>query len=169
MLVRDFEQDRKICDAATKGPLKAGRSDAVSYAYGQDQAFKMVYCEETRSVENAGDIPVVFATAYETEGVDCRANAAFIAAAREGWPAALDEVKRLSENINAYAFESGRVSLKCQDQSKEIEILKRQLQVAANMEACEGRCPETKECPTDRDCVECWLEHWRQKAGEGAK
>ena len=43
----------------------------------------------------------------------------------------LAEAKRLSENIQAYAFESGRVSLKCQDQSKEIESLKRQLEMAA--------------------------------------
>ena len=80
----------------------------------------------------------------------------------------LAEAKRLSENIHAYAFESGRVSLKCQDQSKEIESLKRQLQVAAGEKALKPHCPDGKDCDgitTDEDCTACWLEHWRQQSG----
>ena len=87
----------------------------------------------------------------------------------------LVEAKRLSENIQAYAFESGRVSLKCQDQSKEIESLKRQLALAAK-EAAKGCCPYDADkafalicneyCSDDDTCSErCWLEYWRQQSG----
>ena len=91
----------------------------------------------------------------------------------------LAEAKRLSENIHAYAFESGRVSLKCQDQSKEIESLKRQLEMAAEHQVSEMVCPSKmleNTCRDAGDCKTCWLEYWRQKAttskkntvGEGA-
>ena len=114
--MRDFEQDRHICEAASKGPWDA--------YYG---------CCNNRV--NGGPHYNIIAAGKELRTED----ATFIAAAREGWPAALAE----------------------------IENLKLQLQVAANTEACEGRCPETEECPTDRDCVDCWLEYLRQQAGEG--
>lgn len=150
--MRDFEQDRKICEAATPAPWR---------------------------VDSHGEI---FQTKHITRDVwhipRTQEDTTFIASAREGWPAALDEVKRLSENINAYAFESGRVSLKCQDQSKEIESLKRQLEMAAETMPDCPNCTVSEElsfCTVDieGDCEksyqECWLEYWRQKAGEGAK
>lgn len=67
-VVRDFEADRKICDAATGGSWDVR-------LWGADW-----------TVTETG-IPLAKAISYE--------DARFIAEARTGWPAALDEIDRL--------------------------------------------------------------------------
>ena len=121
--MRDFEQDRKICEAATPGEWRIGK-------YGQCVIADSEYGTHTDkgAAEYYGGNLVCESTYPQ--------NATFIAAAREGWPAALDRIAELE----------------------------RQLQAAANMEACEGRCPDVSTCPTDVDCVECWVRYWRKCA-----
>ncbi len=98
--MRDFEQDRKICEAL--GDRK--------WTFEKEQdGFASGIWSQYGCVAEFVDEPD-------------KVNIDFIVGARDGWPAALDEVKRLSENIHAYAYESGRVSLKCQDQSIDKEL-----------------------------------------------
>ena len=55
----------------------------------------------------------------------------------------------------------------------EIESLKRQLQEAAIFAASQPHCPDGKDCDgystSEQSCTACWLEYWRQKAGEAGK
>ena len=127
--MRDFEQDRKICEVASKGPWRAvERGNSVT-------SFAVV----TVAYEGMPQKNICSAISPKTE------DATFIAAAREGWPAALAE----------------------------IESLKRQLQEAAIFAASQPHCPDGKDCDgystSEQSCTACWLEYWRQKAGEGEK
>lgn len=74
--VRDFEADRKICDAATAGPWSTFDSMWV-----------------IDSSTDSADVLVA----------ECKRNydARFIAEARTGWPAALDEIERLKKLLHA--------------------------------------------------------------------
>ena len=132
--MRDFEQDRKICEAATPGEWRIGK-------YGQCVIADSEYGTHTDkgAAEYYGGNLVCESTYPQ--------NATFIAAAREGWSAALDE----------------------------IESLKRQLEMAAK-EAAKGCCPYDvdkafalickEDCSDDDTRSErCWLEYWRQKSG----
>lgn len=125
--MRDFEQDRKICEAASKG------------------TYVVTNCEDN-------SLQVELYTGKEPKTVKwvnpSEYDAKFIYSAREGWPAALDE----------------------------IESLKRQLEMAAE-EAAKGCCPYDankafalickEDCSDDNDCSErCWLEYWRQEASK---
>ena len=69
----------------------------------------------------------------------------FLRYADEGWPAALDEIKRL----------------------------KLQLLAAGVFAASQPHCPDGKDCDgystSEQSCTACWLEYWRQKAEEGEK
>ena len=62
---------------------------------------------------------------------------------------------------------------KLEQEADEIESLKRQLQEAAIFAASQPHCPDGKDCEgystSEQSCTACWLEYWRQKAGEGAK
>ena len=130
--MRDFEQDRKICEAAYFGPWEV--------RYGEEYQG-----DEQPPVWN-GEIHVyakdtalwIGMLGSEGSGIE---NAEFVAAAREGWPAALDE----------------------------IESLKRQMQEAAIFAASQPHCPDGKECDgystSEQSCTACWLEYWRQKSG----
>ena len=75
--MRDWEADRKLCAAATPGPWRACVWDPMERPHVHKDAFDQTRCE------CHSDLPITLA------------DAAFIAAAREGWPAALEEVKRL--------------------------------------------------------------------------
>ena len=112
--MRDFEQDRRICEAATKGPWDA--------YYG--------CC-------NGGPHYNIIAAGRELR----REDATFIAAAREGWPAALDEIQNL----------------------------KLQLLSAGVSAASQPHCPDGKDCDgystSEQSCTACWLEYWRLKSG----
>ena len=135
--MRDFEQDRRICEAATPGEWRIGK-------YGQCVIADSEYGTHTDkgAAEYYGGNLVCESTYPQ--------NATFIAAAREGWSAALDE----------------------------IESLKRQLQVAAeNVTNKTALCPhwapgpgnyETKFCvgcnrPKELT-ISCWHDYWRQCA-----
>jgi hypothetical protein len=76
---RDFKADRAICDAATPGPwVDTSTSEEVGPIRSiseEDHAYSII-CQDL-------------------EGDDREADRTFIAAAREGWPAALDEIDRL--------------------------------------------------------------------------
>ncbi len=63
---RDFAADRKLCEAATPGPWKID-----------------------------GDVPTVVCGKDVMFSADDKDDAKFIAAAREGWPAALDRIAEL--------------------------------------------------------------------------
>ena len=126
--MRDFEQDRKICEAATPGEWRIGK-------YGQCVIADSEYGTHTDkgAAEYYGGNLVCESTYPQ--------NATFIAAAREGWPAALAE----------------------------IESLKRQLQEAVIFAASQPHCPDGKDCDgystSEQSCTACWLEYWQRKSG----
>jgi len=87
---------RELCEAATPGPWRVFYWDGHHNIHADDlpnrgdpeDGFACVYgYSRDENGNNAGKV--------ETAGT----NADFIAAAREGWPAALDEVGRLSDVI----------------------------------------------------------------------
>ncbi len=177
--MRDFEQDRRICEAATKGPW---------HAY---------YGFKNKHVLGGPDyIPVASGKDLKDE------DATFIAAAREGWPAALDRIVELENRLKmqddaleragsaarfaisqedaeklrgiVFADNGDKIEKELEQEANEIESLKRQLQAAA--ETSEG-CPFWKrdgfrkdECPNcGKICekkVGCWIEYWRQEASK---
>ena len=123
--MRDFEQDRRICEAATKGPWKAiERGNSVT-------SFAVV------TVAYLGEPQKNICSLISPK----TSNAEFISEAREGWPAALDEIQNL----------------------------KLQLLSAGVFAASQPHCPDGKDCDgystSEQSCTACWLEHWRQKSG----
>ena len=82
--MRDFEQDRKICEAATDGPWRKGTGYSVvsddekgTHAFRDGEGGRKFY---------GGNL--VCESILED-------NAEFVIAAREGWTAALDEIQNL--------------------------------------------------------------------------
>jgi hypothetical protein len=76
--------------AATPGEWIAGRGDMLSYHEGGGGPFKNVYVDDPNGKIHMGErLPAVVCEAQEALGVDCRDNAAFIAAARTDLPAAI--------------------------------------------------------------------------------
>ena len=73
--MRDFEADRKLCDAATPGPWESA-----------------VFVGSEVGAIKAG-------SAFTRDDIK------FIAQAREGWPAALDEISRLIERYTDVMFD----------------------------------------------------------------
>ena len=112
MANRDFEQDRRICEATTKGPWGSHQANVLAGGH----------------------------TLFYTYMANQK-DAEFVAAAREGWPAALDEIQNL----------------------------KLQLLSAGVFAASQPHCPDGKDCDgystSEQSCTACWLEHWRQKSG----
>ena len=90
----------------------------------------------------------------------------FLKYAENGWPAALQEIKHMSASCKL----AGDAIKGLLD---EIESLKRQLEAAGVFAASQPYCPDGKDCDgystSEQSCTACWLEHWRQKAGDGAK
>lgn len=82
---RDFNADRATCDAATSGPWVAITDISGSYVES-----KM----EGRLVAETSETCVTF-----------------IAEARSGWPAALDEIARLEAEVREYKAENERLEL----------------------------------------------------------
>ena len=80
--MRDFEQDRKICEAATKGNFVV-----ASY---EDNSLQV------EIIADAGDDPDNGKWVNPSEH-----DAKFIYSAREGWPAALREIDRLRSMLSA--------------------------------------------------------------------
>ena len=76
--MRDFESDRKLCDAATKGPWKA-----VGIGY-RLKGFPQV---ELNTPEQ------------HYFNVNFERDAEFIAAARDGWPDAIDRIAELENEL----------------------------------------------------------------------
>ena len=79
---RDFEADRELCDAASPGPWAA---DEMKVTDGDPRHYCMVVLGQNHRTP---------AHCYGT-GPHRRADCRFIAAAREGWPAALREIDLL--------------------------------------------------------------------------
>lgn len=79
---RDFNADRAICDAATAGP------------------YKITPC-------GCGSCSQVFVSITRSDGRLDPNDARFIAEARTGWPAALDEIERLEHEIARLRAENG--------------------------------------------------------------
>ena len=78
---RDFEADRKICDAATGGEWRV-----YGGKFGETNVYAPPY---EKANEVVSDI-----------SWDRPADATFIAEARTGWPAALDEIERNRRHIS---------------------------------------------------------------------
>lgn len=93
--MRDFEQDRKICEAATKGPWEVRYGEEYR---GEDDppvwnGEVHVYVEGTDSW--------VGTLGYNGYGEE---NVKFVAAARKGWPAALAEIESLKRQLQEAAI-----------------------------------------------------------------
>ncbi|GIQ63547.1 hypothetical protein PACILC2_21150 [Paenibacillus cisolokensis] len=87
---RDFARDRVICEAATPGPWIA-RAWTVptndQFNVGTEDADLATFWQGKR-----------YAGSREVSAEEARSNTVFVAEAREGWPAALDEIERLRED-----------------------------------------------------------------------
>ena len=182
--MRDFEKDRRTCEAASKGPWMRLFGDRFVY---------------TKLEDGCRGLPVA---RIEYEYVEGMENGKFIAAARDGWPAALERITELENRMKmqddaleragsaarfaisqedaeklrgiVFADNGDEIEKKLEQETDEIESLKRQLQVAA--ESVEYTCPWEREseppsfCTVDieNDCnksaSDCWREYWRQKA-----
>lgn len=75
--MRNFDEDKRICDAATAGPWSFSYDDADDIHYLSNKRFPLCI------------------------SVDSVVDARFIAEAREGWPAALAEIERLRSVISS--------------------------------------------------------------------
>lgn len=85
----DLSHLLKLCEAATPGEWRAGRSDTVSYHGNGDGPYKNVYVDNPNGEMHLGHrLPDIVAEARGTEET-CRANAEWIAAAN---PAAVREL-----------------------------------------------------------------------------
>jgi hypothetical protein len=84
---RDFAKDRAICEAATPGPwMNDNLSNSLIWG---PKGFGLI--------------------AKANYGILWRDNARFIAEARTGWPAALDEIERLRAALEWYGQEENYV------------------------------------------------------------
>jgi|GEM_PF-1230763 len=83
---RDFAKDRAICEAATPGPwMNDNLSNSLIWG-PKGPGFGLI--------------------AKANYGILWRDNARFIAEARTGWPAALDEIERLRAALEWYALQT---------------------------------------------------------------
>ena len=186
--MRDFEKDRKICEVASKGPWRAvERGNSVT-------SFAVV----TVAYEGMPQKNICSAISPKTE------DATFIAAARDGWPAALERITELENLLKmqddaleragsaarfaisqedaeklrgiVFADNGDEIEKKLEQEADEIESLKRQLQVAAEVAMFNG-CPVESSFNKPEFCVaqnsfvhckqdeaECWKKYFRQKA-----
>jgi len=85
--VRDFEADRKICEAASAGPWEAMR-----WEIGGADAYNVQCCDNDVATVWQG---VRYPFGPEISDYTAKANTRFIAEARTGWPAALDRIAEL--------------------------------------------------------------------------
>lgn len=94
-MARDWERDKAICAAATPGPWHVRKHP------GYHDLLCDVYCDRS---------PDTLATTafFGWRDTEMEANAAFIAEAREGWPAALEEIDRLRVQVAALEAELAR-------------------------------------------------------------
>jgi hypothetical protein len=95
---RDFAADLAICNAATAGPWVADKVGIVYDIFAED-----------------GDM--IADILYEKN------DARFIAEAREGWPAALAEIKRLKTSVDGWFAEANSEALRADIALAEIERL----------------------------------------------
>jgi hypothetical protein len=83
---RDFAKDRAICEAATPGPwMNDNLSNSLIWG-PKGPGFELI--------------------SKVNHGLLWRDNARFIAEARTGWPAALDEIERLRAVLEWYALQT---------------------------------------------------------------
>ena len=108
MTQRDWDADRKLCDAATKGPWGHRTTQDGTDGTGEPKISVVV-----REGGN-GSSPIAHPSwALEELGhlnlptpEQARANGRFIAEARTGWPAALDEIRTLQGILSDMQQES---------------------------------------------------------------
>lgn len=99
---RDFNKDREICNAATEGPWDTARDQA--YAFDAANDYLEVWCVTAPKGRLICIDTQDFCGIEDDEAAG--PNLQFIAAARKGWPAALDEIEQLKEQIHALEAEN---------------------------------------------------------------
>lgn len=117
--MRDFEADRKLCEAATPGPWEIGR-------YGQcvvSESAVGTHCGDGEREYYGGNLVC--------EGAHAE-NSQFIAQAREGWPAALREIKKLIARIRISAATNKELVRIIQESERENARLRIALHDAIN-------------------------------------
>ncbi|CDN42019.1 hypothetical protein BN871_AT_00210 [Paenibacillus sp. P22] len=95
MTKRNFAADRAVCDAATPGPFAYIRQYNGIHSVKGPQGVTIASCGANSIYSSGGS--------YRIESSEAEANAVFIAEARTGWPAALDEIARLRAALEWYA------------------------------------------------------------------
>ena len=140
--MRDFEQDRKICDAATKGNY------IVSKYEDNTLTVEIITC--------VGDDPNNGEWLNPTEH-----DAKFIYSARDGWPAALREIDRLRSMLSAVVAASSEKNMQLALAAE--EAASGCCPYDRNKDAVGSFCDES--CEIDEEKSEwCWQKYWQQQA-----
>jgi len=100
-------EGRRLIAEATPGPVRAGRSDMISYGVDDDRPYKNIYVGAATARRARNDVPDDLAKVW---GVNCIADATLFAFAVNALPALLDVVEAAARNSWAreeYGLASG--------------------------------------------------------------
>ena len=169
--MRDFEADRKLCDAATKGEWKAKGNHCGYEVVSKNLSISGVD-RETGRVQLLN-----------------QQDAEFIAAARDGWPDALDYIAELETACQKYSLAIRILDNKNAELLQKTQQVDELLQKAQRLElmlklgaaeAAKCCCPYDSAgkdvvsefcngmCEVDGDKpARCWIEYWGKLANGG--
>ena len=82
-----ISEGRRLIEEATKGPVRAGRSDMISYGTDDDRPYKNIYVGAATARRARNDVPDDLAKVW---GVNCIADATLFAFAVNNLAALLD-------------------------------------------------------------------------------
>lgn len=93
-------EGRRLIAEATPGPVRAGRSDMISYGADDDRPYKNIYVGAATARRARNDVPDDLAKVW---GVNCIADAALFVFAVNALPALLDVVEAGARLQRAYS------------------------------------------------------------------
>lgn len=143
--MRDFEADRRICDAATPGKWGAciGSGFCVCTGINSIVDGKLIFIADT--------LPDYAVKGEVKAEKDHRGNLNFIIAARDGWPKALDRIAELEKMLKFAAREAAKGC--CPYDVAGADAVK---------EFCNDNCEVDDDKPP-----RCWIEYWGKLRKDG--